>query len=127
MLTLVGTLVALVAPHRVLALAMLWARTDVSAVRADLRHRLEVVGRDTCRPGPALIASKHQSAFDTMVWLTLVPRCCYVLKQELLRIPLFGALIRATGMIAVDRPAARRRCAPAARPAERGARRTGRS
>ena len=51
----------------------------------------------------ALIASRHQSAFDTIVWLTLVPRCCYVLKQELLRIPLFGPLMPLAGMIAVDR------------------------
>ena len=53
--------------------------------------------------GAALIASRHQSAFDTFVWLTLVPRCCYVLKHELLRIPLFGPLMPLTGMIAVDR------------------------
>lgn len=50
-----------------------------------------------------LIASAHQSAFDTFVWLVLVPRCCYVLKQELLRIPLFGPLVQSTGMISVDR------------------------
>jgi 1-acyl-sn-glycerol-3-phosphate acyltransferase len=50
-----------------------------------------------------LIASRHQSAFDTFVWLTLVPRCSYVLKRELLRIPLLGPLIPLAGMIAVDR------------------------
>jgi 1-acyl-sn-glycerol-3-phosphate acyltransferase len=55
--------------------------------------------------GPALIASAHQSAFDTLVWLTLVPRACYVLKQELTRIPLFGWLIPCTRMIVVDRSA----------------------
>ena len=37
-----------------------------------------------------------------MVWLTLVPRCSYVVKQELLRIPLFGGLL-AAWMIPVDR------------------------
>ena len=52
-----------------------------------------------------LIASRHQSAFDTIVWLLLVPRCCYVLKRELLRIPLFGPLMPLAGMIAVDRSA----------------------
>ena len=57
----------------------------------------------TSASGAALIASRHQSAFDTIVWLTLVPRCCYVLKRELLRIPLFGPLMPLAGMIAVDR------------------------
>jgi 1-acyl-sn-glycerol-3-phosphate acyltransferase len=52
-----------------------------------------------------LIASNHQSAFDTMVWLLLVPRASYVIKRELLRVPLFGALCRLSGMIVVDRTA----------------------
>jgi 1-acyl-sn-glycerol-3-phosphate acyltransferase len=65
--------------------------------------RLEVRGMEHLPPGPALLASRHQSAFDTLVWLTLVPSCCYVLKRELLRIPLFGPLIPLTGMIAIDR------------------------
>lgn len=103
-LTLVGTAVRLVAPHHVMPVAMLWARTQVAGARVLCGIRLEVSGREYLpADGPALIASRHQSALDTMVWLTLVPRCCYVLKQELMRIPLFSALIRATGMIAVDR------------------------
>jgi 1-acyl-sn-glycerol-3-phosphate acyltransferase len=62
-----------------------------------------VSGLEHIPQGAALIASRHQSAFDTFVWLTLLPRCCYVFKEELLRIPLFGRLITAAGMIAVDR------------------------
>ena len=65
--------------------------------------RLQVSGLEHVGSGAALIASRHQSAFDTFVWLTLVPRCCYVLKRELLRIPLFGPLLPLSGMIAVDR------------------------
>ena len=37
--------------------------------------------------------------------MTLLPRCCYVVKQELLRIPLFGKLIIGSRMIAIDRTA----------------------
>jgi len=65
-----------------------------------------VTGRENLpASGPMLIASMHQSAFDTMVWLLLVPHACYVLKRELLAIPVFGAMVRMTGMIAVDRGA----------------------
>lgn len=53
--------------------------------------------------GPALIASKHQSAFDTLVWFALVPDVAYVMKQELFRIPIYGAFARRAGMIGVDR------------------------
>jgi len=66
---------------------------------------IRVTGRENIPPGPALIASQHQSAFDTIVWLHLLPDAAYVLKAELLRIPIYGALARRLGMIAVDRQA----------------------
>jgi 1-acyl-sn-glycerol-3-phosphate acyltransferase len=104
-LTLPATVVRLAAPGRVLGMAMLWARILVAAARIICGIRLDVTGLENIPPGAVLIASRHQSAFDTFVWLTLLPRCCYVFKDELLRIPLFGRLITAAGMIAVDRGA----------------------
>lgn len=100
-----ATAIRMFAPHRVLGFAMLWAQTLVGLARIVCGIRLEVTGHENLPAGAALIASAHQSAFDTFVWLTLVPRCCYVLKHELLRIPLFGGLIRAARMIAIDRMA----------------------
>jgi 1-acyl-sn-glycerol-3-phosphate acyltransferase len=102
-LTLYGTAVRLVARHRVLGVAKLWAWFVIGSLRVICGIRVEVSGRDTLPSGAALIASAHQSAFDTLIWLLLVPRCCYVMKQELVRIPLFGQLLLASGMIAIDR------------------------
>ena len=98
-----ATPVRFLVPRRTLSVAMLWARLLMVGLRVICGIRLSVQGLEHLGPGPALIASAHQSAFDTFVWLTLVPRCCYVLKQELLRIPLFGPLMPLAGMIAVDR------------------------
>jgi len=102
-LTLAATAVRLVSPERVLDVAMLWGRLLVAAARIICGIRLDVTGLENIPPGAALIASRHQSAFDTFVWLTLLPRCCYVFKDDLLRIPLFGPLVIAAGMIAIDR------------------------
>jgi 1-acyl-sn-glycerol-3-phosphate acyltransferase len=102
-MTLLATAMRVVAPGRVLDVAMLWGRCLVVAARIVCGIRLDVRGLEHIPRGAALIASRHQSAFDTFVWLTLLPRCCYVFKQELRRIPLFGPLIGAAGMIAVDR------------------------
>ena len=102
-MTLLASLMRLLSPDHVLAVAMLWARTLVAAVRIVCGMRLDVTGLEHLPCGAALIASRHQSAFDTFVWLTLLPRCCYVFKQELSRIPLFGPSVRAAGMIAIDR------------------------
>jgi 1-acyl-sn-glycerol-3-phosphate acyltransferase len=102
-MTLVATAVRVVAPDRVLNVAMLWGRCLVVTARIVCGIRLDVRGLEQIPAGAALIASRHQSAFDTFVWLTLLPRCCYVFKQELRRIPLFGPLIGASGMIEVNR------------------------
>jgi 1-acyl-sn-glycerol-3-phosphate acyltransferase len=102
-LSVIGGIIRLFAPDRLVWVAVGWARLGIWAARVICNIRLEVSGLENLPPGAALIASRHQSAFDTMVWFTLLPRCCYVLKQELLKIPLMGGLMTATRMIAVDR------------------------
>jgi 1-acyl-sn-glycerol-3-phosphate acyltransferase len=104
-LTWPATLVRLVAPRHVISFIGFWARLLIVAARVICGIRLRVVGLENIPPGAALIASGHQSAFDTFVWFTLVPDCCYVLKRELTKIPLFGDLITTAGQIPVDREA----------------------
>jgi 1-acyl-sn-glycerol-3-phosphate acyltransferase len=99
-----GTYLRMVKPEAVLGLAQAWARIMLWAARVICGIRLEVAGLDRLAgDGPRLIASLHQSTFDTIVWLTLVPRSCYVVKRELSRVPLFGRLLTLAGMIVVDR------------------------
>ncbi len=101
-----GIPLRLFAPRRVIGLARVWARLTLAGLRAICGIRFELIGREHLPPrGPALIASQHQSAFDTLVWLLLVPWPAYVVKQELARIPLFGPLLRPGGQILVDRSA----------------------
>ncbi len=89
-----------------LALLAWWAKRVLGLLRITVGISVRVTGREHLpEDGPALIASKHQSAFDTIVWLTLLPRPAYVLKRTLLWIPIYGWYIRATGMIAIDRAA----------------------
>jgi 1-acyl-sn-glycerol-3-phosphate acyltransferase len=83
----------------------LWAGMIILMLRLLCGIRLRVTGWEhlPANGGPALLAAKHQSAFDTIVWLWLLPDAAYVLKRELLDIPVWGWLARGTGMIAVDR------------------------
>ncbi|MFC7553860.1 lysophospholipid acyltransferase family protein [Pseudoroseomonas wenyumeiae] len=76
---------------------MLWLLRVVCGIH------VRVTGREHLPTGPAVLAAKHQSAFDTIVWLALLPDPVYVLKQELLRIPVWGTLARKYGAVAVDR------------------------
>ncbi len=102
-MSVVASIVRMVHPPGVLAAAQAWARLILWGLRTIGGIRVEVIGAENLPSGAGLIASAHQSAFDTVVWLTLVPRCCYVFKRELMRIPLFGHLVAAAGMIPIDR------------------------
>ena len=66
-------------------------------------HR--VVGAENLPGTPAIYAVKHQSAWETLFLSRYLDYPAFVLKKELLAIPLFGWFMRKTGMIAVDRKA----------------------
>ena len=84
-----------------------YAWMNVGLLRRICGIRLRVEGREHLPTGggAALIASKHQSAFDTFIWFGLLPDVSYVLKQELLWVPVWGWFARKTRQIAVDRSA----------------------
>jgi 1-acyl-sn-glycerol-3-phosphate acyltransferase len=105
LLTVPASALAMIAPGQVMRWARFWARLQIGAARVICGIRLQVSGWENLPPAPVLIASRHESTFDILVWIALLPAACFVVKRELVRIPLFGACIRATGMIAVDRDA----------------------
>lgn len=99
-------LVRLGPPAWSFALARLWARLVLSGLRPLCGITVEITGREHLPThGPALVASQHQSAFDTIIWFLIAPAPAYVLKTELTRIPLYGGMCRKLGMIVVDRSA----------------------
>jgi 1-acyl-sn-glycerol-3-phosphate acyltransferase len=99
-----ATYVRLMKPQQVFGLAQAWARTMLWAAQAICDIHVDVAGLDRlASEGPQLIASMHQSTFDTIIWLALLPRCSYVVKAELRRVPVFGGLLPLAGMIMVDR------------------------
>ncbi len=104
-LTVPAAIISLFAPEKIMGWARLWARTQIHAARIICGIELEITGWENLPPAPALMASRHESTFDILVWLALLPAACFVVKQELLRIPLWGRCIKATAMIAVDREA----------------------
>lgn len=86
-----------------IAYARLWARTVLAGLGplAGITWRVE----GHVPTGAVLLASQHQSAFETLLWTVLLPDFAFVLKRELLRIPLFGPMLEAAEMIPVDRAA----------------------
>jgi 1-acyl-sn-glycerol-3-phosphate acyltransferase len=83
--------------------ARLWARANLAALRWFCGVQLRVTGLENLPPGGVIIAAQHQAELDILIWLVVLPNPVFVLKQELLQLPIMGALLRPAGMIPVDR------------------------
>jgi 1-acyl-sn-glycerol-3-phosphate acyltransferase len=94
----------LLMPRRSLRGGMrLWNRLVVGGLRVLCGVRVEFRGLEHRPQGPALIAAKHQSQLDTIVPFLVLSDPAFVLKQELLKLPIFGWYAKKSAMIAVDR------------------------
>ncbi len=65
--------------------------------------KIRVINPDLANLKGCLFASKHQSMFETIYFNQLFYNPAYILKKELLSIPLFGTYLKKLGMIAIDR------------------------
>lgn len=65
--------------------------------------KIKVINPDLANLKGCLFASKHQSMFETIYFNQLFYNPAYILKKELLSIPLFGTYLKKLGMIAIDR------------------------
>lgn len=101
----VGIFVRAGLPSRTLGLARLWARTVLFGARWICGIDVDITGLEQLPAGAALLASQHQSAFDTLIWVVQLPKCSYVFKAELADTPLFGPMLEASGQIPIDRGA----------------------
>jgi 1-acyl-sn-glycerol-3-phosphate acyltransferase len=63
---------------------------------------MEVRGKEHLPKGPGLIAMKHQSTYDTIAPFIIIDDPAYILKQELLKAPVFGVYASRVG-IPIDR------------------------
>ena len=84
-----------------------WAKINRLALTVIGGVRVELRGLENIPAGGALIASKHQSTFETVSLLDLFSDPTYVLKKEMLSIPLFGWYAVKADQIPVDRKAGR--------------------
>lgn len=82
-----------------------WVPVMMWFVRHVLGIRYRVIGAEHIPAGPAVILSKHQSAWETIALQQIFPPLCYVLKRELLRVPFFGWALAQIPGIAIDRAA----------------------
>ncbi len=93
-------------PRGVIKAALrIWSRILVAAMWILGGMKVEFRGQENIPEGPALIASKHQSIYDTFIFYLLLDEPQYVLKKELTEIPFWGWYATKCEHVPVDRSA----------------------
>jgi 1-acyl-sn-glycerol-3-phosphate acyltransferase len=89
--------------HAIMDVAKSWSRTNTWLLRVICGTRVEYRGLEKITDGALIVASKHQSTWETFALLPLLVDPVFILKRELMWIPLFGWFTIKGQMIPVDR------------------------
>ena len=87
------------------AAANRWVRFNLWLLKKVCGLGYEVQGKENIPADGGLILCKHQSAFETIALQAIFPPVVFILKRELLRIPLWGWAMATQEPIAIDRKA----------------------
>jgi 1-acyl-sn-glycerol-3-phosphate acyltransferase len=81
-----------------------WPRLAIWGAKVIVGIRWRIKGKENLPDGPAILLSKHQSAWETLFLPAHMPRdVCFVYKKELHRVPFFGWGLALLRMIPIDR------------------------
>jgi 1-acyl-sn-glycerol-3-phosphate acyltransferase len=80
-----------------------WARAIMRALRTLCGIDYDVTGREHLPDGGAVVLMKHSSTWETVAQILIFPRQSWVLKRELISVPMFGWALRRLKPIAIDR------------------------
>lgn len=100
-IVLTGLIATLVNPKAIRGTVARWARWHRGCARVLLGIRVEIEG--DAPTTPVLVAAKHQSMYEAIDILMLLPEPIVVMKQDLAGIPGWGRLAGAYGIIPIDR------------------------
>jgi 1-acyl-sn-glycerol-3-phosphate acyltransferase len=80
-----------------------WAKGTLWLLKVLCGITYRIEGREHIVDGGVIFASKHQSAFETLAFWTVLDHAVFILKRELTWIPIFGWFLVAVGSISIDR------------------------
>ncbi|MDC0344982.1 1-acyl-sn-glycerol-3-phosphate acyltransferase [Alphaproteobacteria bacterium] len=89
--------------ERIIWIQKLWTAPVFFFLRKIAGIHVDIKGRENLPQEPCILAGRHESAFDTMIYVHVTRNPTMVLKKELTRIPVFGQLMKKFPMISVDR------------------------
>lgn len=91
-------------PSRVMMwFARSWAASSLYLHELITGAEVEIRGLDNIPTGPLLVAAKHYSAWETMALLLFFPKATYIIKRELIWLPLFGLHLLKAEQVPINR------------------------
>jgi len=67
-----------------------WAIFCIWWLKITLNITTNIIGQENLKKSPCIIISNHQSTWETLAFQTIFPAHTWVLKRELLWLPIFG-------------------------------------
>jgi len=83
--------------------AKIWAQFILFSLRLIHKIDHQIIGIDKLPQTPCIIACKHQSAWETIVFHLLCRHPAYIYKKELLKVPFYGWFVAQMTGAQVDR------------------------
>lgn len=106
-LIFLGLPTMLLGRRSIFALAKIWSRSSLWLLASICGTRTEFRGLENIPKGAVMIASKHQSMWETFALLIHFEDFSFVLKRELTWIPFFGWYVLRAEQVAIDRSTGR--------------------
>jgi len=72
-----------------------WSASWIIGLKSEVRGEIP--------QGEVMVASKHQSFFDIIILVSVLPRPFFIMKKQILRIPIVGWYAKRIGCVPVDR------------------------
>jgi len=84
-------------------IANLWIEGILWLLKLTCGLIYEIRGKENIPDNAIIIASKHQSTFETFLLFRLIKKSIFIHKKELFLIPIFGLYLKKSNMIAIKR------------------------
>lgn len=108
LLGIAGLPLLLASRRTVMRFGAFWSRGVLVLLRIICGLDYQLRGREHLPDGPAIVAMKHQSAWDAIAMPVLFEDAASIIKRELTWIPFYGWYTMKAGSIAIDRGAGSR-------------------
>jgi 1-acyl-sn-glycerol-3-phosphate acyltransferase len=89
-------------------LGSMWAKGTITLSKWICGLDYKIEGLENLPAGAAIALSNHQSTWETLVYQKILPPQLWVVKKELLSVPVFGWGLALCEPIAIDRKAGRK-------------------